>query len=93
MSVTTEPGLLGPQITLFEHALRLHQQDPDGVLPRDGAPYPDEERYRLRLRTRPESDRRLDGADVAAILDRHFAKPDAAGGLMENVGQIRGAFG
>ncbi|MET7419981.1 hypothetical protein [Dactylosporangium sp. NPDC005555] len=75
MSVTTEPGRLGPQITLFEHALRLHQQDPDGVLPHDGSPYPDEERYRSR--TQPDSDRRLDGADVAAILDRHFSRPDA----------------
>jgi hypothetical protein len=75
VSVTTEP-VLGPQITLFEHALRLHQQDPDGVLPRDGEPYPDDDRYRPRLRTRPQSDPRLDGADVAAILDKHFAKPD-----------------
>jgi len=67
--------MLGPQITLFDHALRLHRQDPDGVLPRDGEPYPDDERYRAR--TRPERDRRLDGADVAAILDRHFSRPDA----------------
>ncbi|WP_239313815.1 hypothetical protein [Plantactinospora mayteni] len=77
MSVTTEPGLLGPQITLFEHALRLHQQHPDGVLPRDGEPYPDEERNHLRPATRRARDRRLDGADVAVILDRHFSQPDA----------------
>ncbi|WP_410819267.1 hypothetical protein [Micromonospora sp. 050-3] len=73
----TEPGLLGPQITLFEHALRLHQQDPDGALPRDGEPYPDEDRYRPQLRNRTASDRRLDGVDVAAILDKHFSEPDA----------------
>lgn len=76
VSVTTEPGSLGPQTTLFAHALRLHQQDPDGVLPRDGEPYPDGERHRRRSRRQPERDRRLDGADVAAILDRHFSQPD-----------------
>lgn len=77
VSVTTEPGLLGPQITLFEHSLRLHQQHPDGVLPRDGEPYPDEERHRSRPSTRGARDRRLYGADVAVILDRHFSQPDA----------------
>ena len=77
MSVTTEPGLLGPQITLFEHALRLHQQHPDGVLPRDGEPYPDDERHRSRPSARRARDRRLYGADVAVILDRHFSQPDA----------------
>lgn len=77
MSVTTEPGLLGPQTTLFEHALRLHQQDPDGIPPRDGEPYPDDESYRRRPRVRPQKDQRLVGVDVAAVLDRHFSKPDA----------------
>ncbi|MFI5893767.1 hypothetical protein ACIA5D_27060 [Actinoplanes sp. NPDC051513] len=77
MSVTPEPGLLGPQITLFEHALRLHQQHPDGVLPRNGEPYPDEERHRLRPSTRRVRDQRLYGADAAVILDSHFSRPDA----------------
>ncbi|GAA4252044.1 hypothetical protein [Dactylosporangium darangshiense] len=60
---------------LFEHALLLHRQHPDGPLPRDGEPYPDQAR---RGRS-PSSDRdrRRDGADAAAILDAHFARPDA----------------
>jgi hypothetical protein len=77
VSATTEPGLLGPQITLFEHALRLHQQHPDDALPRDGEPYPDEERHRPRPSARRVRDQRLYGADVAVILDRHFSQPEA----------------
>ncbi|WP_406063081.1 hypothetical protein [Micromonospora sp. NBC_00860] len=77
MSVTTEPELLGPQIPLFEHALRLHQQHPDCALPRDGEPYPDEDRHHSRPSTRRVRDRRLYGADVAVILDKHFSQPDA----------------
>ncbi|MGC4750563.1 hypothetical protein ACLQ28_33615 [Micromonospora sp. DT201] len=78
MSVTTEPGSLGPQPALFEHALRLHQQDPDSPLPRDGEPYPDDELHRCR-RQRPQTrkDQRLRGVEVAAILDMHFGKADA----------------
>ncbi|MFI5490344.1 hypothetical protein [Micromonospora echinaurantiaca] len=77
MSVTTEPGSLGPQISLFEHALRLHQQDPDSPLLRDGEPYPDDEIHRRRHRPQTRRNRRLEGADVAAILDLHFGKADA----------------
>ena len=71
--------MLGPRITLFDHALRLHRHDPDGVLPRDGKPYPDDALHRGR-RPRSRDDARTDGADVAAILDRHFAEADAAPG-------------
>jgi hypothetical protein len=53
---------------LFEHALRLHRLHPDGPLPGDGEPYPDED-YEYRAGDR---DRRRHGADVAAVLDRHF---------------------
>ncbi|MCC5580113.1 hypothetical protein IMZ11_31260 [Microtetraspora sp. AC03309] len=77
MSETTEPGPLGPQISLFDYAMHLHQQDPDSPLPRDGEPYPDEELHRRRSRPPAPKDRRLVGADVARILDGHFAKPDA----------------
>ncbi|MEU2665517.1 hypothetical protein ACLQ20_24770 [Micromonospora sp. DT46] len=78
MSVTTEPGSLGPQTALFEHALRLHQQDPDSPLPRDGEPYPDDELHRYqRQRPQTRKDQRLRGVDVAAILDMHFGKADA----------------
>lgn len=82
MSVTIEPGRLEPRTTLFEHALRLHRQNPDGILPDDGEPYPDDEGYRRRSRSRPKSDRRRDGADVAALLDRHFSEPDAPPGRL-----------
>ena len=79
----TELEALGSQPSLFEHALRLHQQAPDGVLPRDGEPYPDGRLHRRR-RSQPEHDRRLDGAAAAAVLDRHFAQPDApASGLAD----------
>ncbi|MGX4690717.1 hypothetical protein [Streptomyces sp. JNUCC 63] len=77
MSVTTERGSLGSRTTLFEHALRLHRQDPGGALPRDGKPYPDDERHRRRQRPRTPKDQRLRGAEVAVILDAHFATADA----------------
>jgi hypothetical protein len=63
---------------VFEHALRLHQQNPDGVLARDGEPYPDAELHRRRRRPRMRTDQRLVGADVAAVLDGHFSNADAA---------------
>jgi hypothetical protein len=50
---------------------------PDGVLPRDGEPYPDEDRHCSRPSNRRVRDQRLCGADVAAILDRHFHQNDA----------------
>ncbi|MER7892895.1 hypothetical protein ABTX15_24045 [Micromonospora sp. NPDC094482] len=78
MSVTTEPGSLGTQISLFEHALSLHQQDPGSPLARDGAPYPDDDLHRRRRRPQTRKDRRLDGAAVAAILDVHFGKAHGA---------------
>ncbi|MEU7742109.1 hypothetical protein [Nonomuraea sp. NPDC049158] len=77
MSVMTEPGPLGPQISLFDYALSLHQRDPNSPLPRDGEPYPDEEQYRRRSRREVPEDQRLVGVDVAAILDAHFARADA----------------
>ncbi|MFI7079616.1 hypothetical protein ACIBO1_20160 [Micromonospora sp. NPDC049903] len=84
MSATTEPGLLGPQIALFEHALRLHQQHPDSALPRNGKPYPDGDRHRTQPSYRRVRDRRLYGADVAVILDEHFSRPDATASELVN---------
>ncbi|QLQ35339.1 hypothetical protein [Micromonospora robiginosa] len=79
MSETTAPGSAGPHTTLFAHALRLHRQHPDSPVPRDGEPYPDDDRHdRRRWRPPTHEDRRLDGADVAAVLDRHFSRPDAS---------------
>ncbi|WP_406079208.1 hypothetical protein [Micromonospora sp. NBC_00858] len=81
MSVTPEPGLLGPQISLFDYALRLHREDPDSPLFRDGEPYPDHEQHRGRKsRPRAPEDQRCGGADVAAVLDAHFAEPSAVPG-------------
>ncbi|TMR88217.1 hypothetical protein [Nonomuraea basaltis] len=84
MSVATELGPLGPQITLFDYAVHLHQQDPDSPLPRDGEPYPDDELHRQRAQPHPPEDRRLAGADVAHILDSHFAKPEAPPSALAN---------
>ncbi|MGW1374196.1 hypothetical protein ACWD6P_07950 [Streptomyces sp. NPDC002446] len=75
MSETSGTGLPGPQTTLFRHALRLHQQTPHTPLPRDGEPYPDEERRQREPRPRAPRDRKLVGVDVARILDDHFAAP------------------
>lgn len=79
VSATAGPVTPGSPPTLFDYALRLHRQDPDGVLPRDGEPYPDDGIHR-RQRPRTRTDQRLAGADVAAILDDHFARPDAVPG-------------
>ncbi|MEU8001088.1 hypothetical protein AB0B66_08010 [Catellatospora sp. NPDC049111] len=78
MSVTPEPGLLGSQLSLFDYALRTHQENPDAPLFRDGEPYPDDEQHRGR-KSRPQApeDRRREGADVAAVLDAHFAERSA----------------
>lgn len=70
---------LGSRPTLFQHALSLHRQHPDSPLPRDGDPYPDDDPQRD-SRPRTRRDPRLQGADVAEVLDRHFADPDAQPG-------------
>ncbi|MCX4697440.1 hypothetical protein OG252_15390 [Streptomyces sp. NBC_01352] len=77
MSETPGIGLPGHQTTLFGHALRLHRLSPDKPLPREGEPYPDEERRRRGPRPKAPRDRKLVGVDVARILDEHFADPDA----------------
>jgi hypothetical protein len=77
VSETTEPMPLGSQISLFDHAMRLHQKTQDSPLPRDGEPYPDEE-FRRRGRPGPPHDGRMWGADVAEVLDAYFADPGAA---------------
>jgi hypothetical protein len=68
----------GSRITLFRHALRLHQQTPGEPLPRDGEPYPDEERRRREPRPEMLRDRKRAGVDAARILDEHFADPNTA---------------
>ena len=73
--LVTGPDRDGRPISLYEHALRLHTQDPDGPLPRGGRPLPDGERHGPRPRTSP--DPRTHGRDVAAVLDAHFGRPGA----------------
>ncbi|GEA87414.1 hypothetical protein [Cellulomonas cellasea] len=77
MSAPTEPRPLGSPITLYEHARRLHEQNPDRPLPRDGEPFPVDERHRAQQRPRRTRDPRADGVEVASVLDAHFARPDA----------------
>ncbi|MGI5243448.1 response regulator transcription factor [Dactylosporangium sp. CA-139066] len=56
-------------VSLFEHALRVHRQDLDAPLPDHASHEPG------RFPVAP--DHRREGADVAAILDAYFARPDA----------------
>ncbi|MFD1148029.1 hypothetical protein [Saccharothrix hoggarensis] len=79
MSGTTGAG---PRTSLYDHAVRLHERHPDGPLPRDGRPFPDEPRPRRRPR---RTEQRRVGADVAAALDRHFAGDDPPEALAEAV--------
>ncbi|MDG6101630.1 hypothetical protein Daura_38790 [Dactylosporangium aurantiacum] len=59
---------------LHDHAVLLHRQGKDDPLPAGGEPYPDDPRPRTAI----GRDARRVGADVAAILDAHFASPAAA---------------
>ncbi|MFC5007966.1 hypothetical protein ACFPIJ_60415 [Dactylosporangium cerinum] len=59
---------------LHDHAVLLHRQGKDDPLPAGGSPYPDDQRPRTGI----GSDARRVGADVAKILDKHFASPAAA---------------
>jgi hypothetical protein len=75
VSETSEPGLLGNQKSLYEHALQLHSLHPDVAFPQDGKPYPDSGSHDRRC---PRSDgQRRQGVSAAAILDEFFARPDA----------------
>ncbi|QKV97537.1 hypothetical protein HUT19_10810 [Streptomyces sp. NA02950] len=56
----------------------MHRRTPDQPLPRDGEPYPDEARHHLRPRPKRPRDRDLVGADIARVLDAHFADPTAS---------------
>ncbi|MFK3980597.1 hypothetical protein ACI2K4_09515 [Micromonospora sp. NPDC050397] len=62
-------------MSLFAHAMRLHRQYPDDPLPRYGEPLPDDASHPPRRRIPEPEDRRLVGADVAAVLDAYFANP------------------
>jgi hypothetical protein len=55
----------------------LHRLTPDGPLPNDGRPFPDETRQRCRPRLKPPANRDLIGFDAARILADYFAGADA----------------
>lgn len=80
MSETTGTEVPGSLTTLYDHALRLHQQDPGEPLHRDGKPYPDDGSHRLRNGPWAPRDRSDAGKDAALILDSHFARASALPG-------------
>jgi hypothetical protein len=79
----TGPAAAASSLPLFDHALQLHRQDPGSPLPLDGCPFPDE--WRHPREAKAQSDGRRRGADVAALLDTHFAQPGAAPGDLADV--------
>ncbi|MER7757203.1 hypothetical protein [Kitasatospora sp. NPDC097643] len=72
-------------MSLFDHAMQLHQQAPDKPLPRDGEPYPDGAQHRRRRPPKPPKDRRAEGAKVARILAKHFARPSSPPSALADV--------
>ena len=77
MSTTAGPQTPETQRTLFDHASQLHQLAPDEPLPRDGEPYPDDLAHRRRPQPKREKHQVREGMDVAGVLAKHFANPDA----------------
>lgn len=71
-----------PRTSLYDHAVRLHEQHPGTPLPKDGRPLPAEAR---RARRGTRTDWRRVGIDVAEALDRHFAGDDPPEALAEAV--------
>ncbi|WP_433187932.1 hypothetical protein [Actinoallomurus sp. CA-150999] len=78
MSETAGRGPLGDQLSLYDHALRLHHLNPEAPLPRDGEPYPDDEQHRRKSPSCDDPRRR--GMDAAATLDAYFARAEAGPG-------------
>ncbi|GGX71135.1 hypothetical protein [Streptomyces fructofermentans] len=72
----------GAGTSLFEHALRLHGATPDAALPRNGEPYPDDAYRRGRPAAEHPCHRDRIGAEVAAVLDEHFADPGTDPGVL-----------
>lgn len=78
MSETTGTS---PRISLYDHAVRLHERYPDAPLPKAGRPLPGD----LDRSPPGRTDQRRVGADVAEALDRHFAGDDPPRALAEAV--------
>ncbi|WP_327151145.1 hypothetical protein [Nocardia sp. NBC_01329] len=64
-----------PQTTFYDHAVALARRYPDIPLPREGEPYPDEDRRAVRRFDGPSDDR--DGARTAQLIDDFFRTPIA----------------
>ena len=62
MSVVDERGALDRPMSLFDHATRLHELNPDAPLPHGGRPYPDD-----RLQTKERKGRLWAPERVAAV--------------------------
>jgi hypothetical protein len=59
---------------VFQHAVRLRDENPDVPLPRDGYPFPDDEAHRGRKVDRPK-DPLLQGAAAADVLGEFLSDP------------------
>ncbi|MFI2362639.1 hypothetical protein [Promicromonospora sp. NPDC019610] len=80
-------GSVGPtasRSSLFEHAVRLRDDNPDVPLPRDGYPFPDDEAHHTRKVDRPK-DPLLRGAAAADILSEFLSDPHDDLDLVESV--------
>ncbi|GAA2099175.1 hypothetical protein GCM10009759_30790 [Kitasatospora saccharophila] len=80
MSATGGPGA---RTSLYDHAAELHRWAPDGPLPRNGEPYPDDGSHRGRKLPEAPEGRSARAAAVARVLDAHFARPDAPPSALE----------
>ncbi|MER7768394.1 hypothetical protein [Kitasatospora sp. NPDC096140] len=78
MSAVPGPRSPDTRTGLYDHAVRLHRQNPNEPLPRDGKPYPDDGRPRPAA----PDDLRTAGLPVARVLDAHFAEPSAQPGAL-----------
>lgn len=70
MDQSEHPGPL----SLFEHAVHLHGENPDAPLPRDGYPFPDDAVHRNRRIDGP-GDPLMRGAAAADLLAEFLADP------------------
>lgn len=62
------------RVSLFQHAVRLRDENPGVPLPRDGYPFPDDDAHRRRKVARPK-DPLLYGAAAADLLRKFLSDP------------------
>ncbi|SDK32872.1 hypothetical protein [Streptomyces indicus] len=80
MSETTGREAPGARVPLYERILALHLEEPDGPLPRPMRRALERRHPRHPEPEAPEAGHRRTGADVAVLLDEHFARPGARPG-------------